>query len=221
MKILLIALALSCFTYDLKVEADPLRYFALGDSYTIGTGIDSSESWPVQLANRLNELGVTTKLVENLGHSGWTVQQVFEKQLMLLKDTQPDFITLLIGVNDWVRGVTSFKFRNSYRNLVAEIQSHLNDSSRLLLITIPDFSCSPQGKKWGYGSSAVNGISRLNEIIKSEAKKASLRVVDIFPLSQKACLLSKMFAPDELHPSAKQYSLWVDIILPVVLSRVQ
>jgi len=217
-KILAIALVLSGFSFVSKVQADPLRYIALGDSYTIGTGIDSSESWPAQLANRLNESGIATRLTANLGHNSWTSQQVLEKQLPLLIGARPDVITLLIGVNDWIRGATSSTFRSRYKNLLAGIQSHLSNPSKLLLITIPDFSCSPQGKKWGYGLSAVNGISQFNKIIKSEADQTSLKVIDIFPLSQKACSFPGMFAPDGLHPSAKQYALWVDLILPVVLN---
>ena len=182
MKILAIAFSLWNLSFVAKAEADPIRYLALGDSYTIGTGINPLKSWPAQLTNRLNQSGIAVQLAANLGKNGWTAQQIFEEQLALLIDARPEVITLLIGINDWIRGITSSKFRNRYRKLLLTIQSYLNDPSKLILITIPDFSCSPQGKKLGYGSSAVNGISRLNDIIKSEAQKASLEVVDIFPL---------------------------------------
>ena len=88
----------------------------------------------------------------------------------LLKNLKPEFITLLIGVNDWIReGISSSKFKIRIKNLIDEIQSNLPPPRKLLLITIPDFSCSPQKKNWGYGKSATNGITRLNKILKTEA----------------------------------------------------
>ena len=38
----------------------PIRYLALGDSYTIGESVDESERWPNQLAEMLNKQGYQT-----------------------------------------------------------------------------------------------------------------------------------------------------------------
>lgn len=86
---------------------------------------------------------------------------------------------------------------------------------RLLIVTIPDFSCAPRGKTYGYGRNTAKGILRYNAIIQKEAKKRSLAVVDIFPLSQTFCDQWKMFVEDGVHPSAKQYVLWEQLIFPV------
>jgi hypothetical protein len=88
-------------------------------------------------------------------------------------------------------------------------------------LPLPDFSSSPRGKTWGYGKSATNGITRLNKILKTEAGSRGLHIGDIYPLFQKLCtgtaaLRSQlgMFAGDDLHPSALQYSRWVDLVFP-------
>ena len=132
------------------VDANSMRYVAIGDSYTVATGIEEKDSWPSQLTQKLKSAGIKINLIEILGMRGATSQQTLNEVMPLLKNLNPGFITLLIGVNDWIReGISSRKFKIRIKNLVDEIQSNLPPPRKLLLITIPDFSCSPQKKKLG------------------------------------------------------------------------
>ena len=214
----LIAILIFPLIFASAVQAAAIRYVALGDSYTTGTGVAPKQTWPSQLTAKLKVAGLDIALVANLGQNGWTATQVLSDQVPLLKKHKPDFITLLIGVNDWIRGgASSKKFTRHLQTLLDRIGETLPRTGKLLLVTIPDFSCSPEGKKWGYGKSAPNGITRLNRIVAAEAAARNLPLVDIFPLSQRLCSDASMFAGDELHPSAAQYALWVERIFPVVL----
>jgi acyl-CoA thioesterase I len=204
------------------VNANPIRYVAIGDSYTVATGIDEKDSWPSQLTQKLKSAGVEINLIEILGMRGATSQQSLNEVMPLLKNLKPEFISLLIGVNDWIReGVSSSKFKIRIKNLIDEIQSNLPSPRKILLVTIPDFSCSPQKKNWGYGKSATNGITRLNKILNTEAVLRNLVIVDIYPLSQNLCSQSGMFANDGVHPSALQYSKWVDLIFPHLIDNLK
>jgi len=204
-----------------SVDANPIRYVAIGDSYTVATGIEEKDSWPSQLTQKLKSAGIEINLIEILGMKGATSQQTLNEVMPLLKNLKPGFITLLIGVNDWIReGISSSKFKIRIKNLIDEIQSNL-PPKKLLLITIPDFSCSPQKKSWGYGKSATNGITRLNEILKTEAALRDLVIVDIYPLSQNLCSQVGMFSDDGVHPSALQYSKWVDLIFPHLIDNLK
>ena len=203
------------------VDANPIRYVAIGDSYTVATGIEEKDSWPSQLTQKLKSAGIKINLIEILGMRGATSQQTLNEVMPLLKNLKPGFITLLIGVNDWIReGISSSKFKKRIKNLIDEIQSNL-PPKKLLLITIPDFSCSPQKKNWGYGKSATNGITRLNKILKTEAALRDLVIVDIYPLSQNLCSQVGMFSDDGVHPSALQYSKWVDLIFPHLIDNLK
>lgn len=91
----------------------------------------------------------------------------------------------------------------------------LKNKNRLLVVTIPDYSLSPEGKIYGLPSTP---ISTFNDIIKNEAQKRELMVVDIFPLSRTLALDPKMFADDGLHPSVEQLIEWEKIVAPVALS---
>ncbi len=204
-----------------SVDANPIRYVAIGDSYTVATGIEEKDSWPSQLTQKLKSAGIEINLIEILGMRGATSQQTLNEVMPLLKNLKPGFITLLIGVNDWIReGISSSKFKIRIKNLIDEIQSNL-PPKKLLLITIPDFSCSPQKKNWGYGKSATNGITRLNKILKTEAALRDLVIADIYPLSQNLCSQVGMFSDDGVHPSALQYSKWVDLIFPHLIDNLK
>ena len=204
-----------------SVDANPIRYVAIGDSYTVATGIEEKDSWPSQLTQKLKSAGIKINLIEILGMRGATSQQTLNEVMPLLKNLKPGLITLLIGVNDWIReGISSSKFKIRIKNLIDEIQSNL-PPKKLLLITIPDFSCSPQKKNWGYGKSATNGITRLNKILKTEAALRDLVIVDIYPLSQNLCSQVGMFSDDGVHPSALQYSKWVDLIFPHLIDNLK
>ena len=202
-----------------SLDANPIRYIAIGDSYTVATGIDENHSWPSQLTRKLTSIGIRIDLIETLGMRRATSQQTLNEVLPLLKNLKPEFITLLIGVNDWIReGISSSKFKIRIKKLIDEIQKNLPLPGKFLLITIPDFSCSPQKINWGYGKSGANGITRLNKILKTEAASRDLLVVDIFPLSQNLCSQVGMFSDDGVHPSALQYSKWVDLIFPYFIN---
>ena len=204
------------------VDANPIRYVAIGDSYTVATGIDEKDSWPAQLTQKLKSAGIEINLIEILGMRGATSQQTLNEVIPLLKNLKPEFISLLIGVNDWIRdGVSSSKFKIRIKNLIDQIQSNLPPPRKLLLVTIPDFSCSPQKKNWGYGKSATNGITRLNKILNAEAMLRNLVIVDIYPLSQNLCSQFGMFSDDGVHPSALQYSKWVDLIFPHLIDNLK
>ena len=204
------------------VNAKPIRYVAIGDSFTVATGVEEKDSWPSQLTRKLSSNGIRINHIETLGIKGATSQQILDEVLPLLKIIKPEFITLLIGVNDWIKeGISSSKFKARIEKLIDGIQSNLPPPKKFLLITIPDFSCSPQKKNWGYGKSATNGITRLNKILKTEAALRDLLIVDIYPLSQNLCSQVGMFSDDGVHPSALQYSKWVDLIFPHLIDNLK
>lgn len=211
-----------CFLFVAGADAEPMRYVALGDSYTVGASVEAKDAWPSQLIQRLNKGGVEVELVANLARSGWTAQQVIDHQLPKLETLKPDFVTVLVGVNDWIReGIPSPDFKLRLRTLLDGVQEQLSRPGKLLLVGIPDFSCSPRGRTWGFGKSAVNGLRRLNGIIEEEAQARGLPFVGLFDLSQKLCKQEGMFASDDLHPSAKQYALWLDLIFPAAQAALE
>lgn len=193
-----------------------LRYVPLGDSYTRGKGVPQEDTWPMLLTRHLQAEGIDIELSVNPAQNGATLKKVLDEQVPILFKKRATLVTVLIGVNDWVRGTGSRRFTQRLKRLLSTLLDFLPARERLLLITLPDFSCSPLGKTFGYGKSAPNGLTRFNNIIKRLAQEKGLWVVDLFPLSREICQEPGMFTQDELHPSRKQYVEWEKLIYPIM-----
>lgn len=190
-----------------------IRYVALGDSYTICEGATGEESWPFTLTEKLNKAGISIELVANPSRTGWTTQDLIDNELAVFDSSHPTFTTLLIGVNDWVQGVNEASFHKNLNFILDHIQKKI--PKNILLITIPDFSVTPDGPKYSKGRNITEGISAFNKIIVAEAKKRNLKYVDIFPVSLQMKGVPDLIAKDNLHPSAKEYAIWETLIYPV------
>jgi acyl-CoA thioesterase I len=195
-----------------------IKFFPIGDSYTIGEGAGEEHSWPALLTKHVNEAGIPIRLVANPARTGYTTQNAIDNELPLFIKSKPDFATLLIGVNDWVQGIDGKTFRTNLVYLIDEMQKAMSKKSRLLLVTIPDFSAAPGGQQYARGRNISEGLDHFNNIIKDEASKRNLKVVDIFDLSKEMSKDATLIAVDDLHPSAKEYALWEEKIFPVALS---
>ena len=90
----------------------------------------------------------------------------------------------------------------------------MKDKKNLIVVSIPDFSASPEGAKYGGGRNISRGIKEFNQIIRDECQLRKVWLVDIFALSQKARGHKNLLASDGLHPSGKEYGLWVNLIFP-------
>ena len=209
-------LALVIFMTQLSGTAadNQVRYVALGDSYSIGEGASPEQSWPSLLTRHLSSQGIKIALVANPSVTGWTTQQVIDLELPTFRAARPTFATLLIGVNDWVQGVTENQFRRNFDYLLEQMVATLPGTNRLLVITIPDFSVTPNGPKYARGRAIAQGIQSFNKIIVEESAKHSVQVVDIFSVSQEMGDDPSLVASDGLHPSAKAYREWEKIIFP-------
>ena len=96
----------------------PLRYLALGDSYTIGEGVDNAGRWPMQLTARLREAGLPVTAPRSIAQTGWTTDELSAA----MDEAEPlgewDFVSLLIGVNNQYRGRTLANYRDEFQHLL-------------------------------------------------------------------------------------------------------
>ncbi|HSY75354.1 MAG TPA: SGNH/GDSL hydrolase family protein [Bacteroidia bacterium] len=210
-----LVLIMAC-SFHKPVQKNKLKYVALGDSYTCCEGAKTEESWPVLLTKQLNDSGINMELSANPARTGWTTQDLIDNELPIFEQIKPDFVTLLIGVNDWVRGVDSGTFHKNLVFILDKVQGGLPDKSNLILITIPDFGVTPTGAMYSGGRNIAKGIAAFNAIIEKEALKRGLKCIDIYPETQKMKNNKLLTASDGLHPSALEYSKWKSMVYPVV-----
>jgi lysophospholipase L1-like esterase len=155
--------------------------------------------------------------VANPSITGWTTKDAIDRELPIFIESNPNFASLQIGVNDWCRGVDEANFRKRFAFLLDRMLSVLPDKKRLLVVTIPYFGVTPTGPRYARGRDISKGISRFNQIVNEEAKNSGLTVVDVFPLSKNMASDKSLVAADGLHPSAKEYAEWEKIIFPAAL----
>ena len=198
-------------------EPPPLRYVALGDSYTIGTSVEPAQRFPDQLVAALaaDGRGPTLELVANLGINGYTSADLIRDELPALDDLAPEFATLLVGVNDAVQRVPAATYE---ANVVAILDALLErlPPERVVAIAIPDYTVTPAGGDYGDPRERHDAIVEHNAIMARLAAARGVAWVDIFDISQEAAEDRSLVADDGLHPSGAQYGRWVERIAPIV-----
>lgn len=195
-------------------DSAAIRYVALGDSYTICEGAAENESWPLNLAKDMTAKKIPVSLIANPSRTGWTTQNLIDRELPVFDKSDADVVTLLIGVNDWVQGVDIGTFTKNLQLILDHVESKLKNRKNILLITIPDFGVTPTGKNYSGGRDISKGIASFNDVIKTEAARRGLPLVDIFETTKKMGTDASLVAQDGLHPSAKEYAIWEKMILP-------
>src|SRR5687767_12699973 len=65
-----ILMPVSLPSQSLQIQ-NPIRFLALGDSYTIGQSVAINERWPVQLSDSLNSRGIPTDTLTIIATTGW------------------------------------------------------------------------------------------------------------------------------------------------------
>jgi acyl-CoA thioesterase I len=203
-------------TGDVSAAGAALRYIALGDSYTIGTSTRTeAERWPDQLIARLGPEPPTLELVANLGVNGFTSRDVIEVELPRLDALRPEFASILVGVNDVVQGVAEATFRANAALILDELRRRLA-ADRIVSVATPDYTVTPHGAAYGDPTQQSAAIRRNNDILRDLAVGRDIRFVDIYDLSLRALDDRDLVADDGLHPSGRQYALWVERIGPAV-----
>jgi lysophospholipase L1-like esterase len=197
------------------------RYLALGDSYTIGEGVDTSGRWPVQLASAMRDAGAPVADPTIVAKTGWTTAELLAALDAMSPPLSADYdlVSLLIGVNDQYRGLASGVFREGFFKLLSRaVNCAGGEARRVVVVSIPDWSVTPFARSDPRGAPAIAGeIDAFNTIARAVSRQAGTQFVDVTALSRRASNDATLLAGDDLHPSMAMYALWVQAILPAAL----
>ncbi|KAF1007120.1 MAG: hypothetical protein GAK28_02091 [Luteibacter sp.] len=188
-------------------------FLALGDSYTIGEGVPEAGRWPVQLVARLHAEGVVVGDPRIVATTGWTTDELSAAMDQAHLHPGHGLVTLLIGVNNQYRGRPATEYREQFLALLQRAIGLAGDARRVVVVSIPDWGVTAFAE--GRDRTAIGrDIDTFNAIAKDETLRAHARWADVTPASREAGAKHDMLVDDGLHPSAKQYGRWVDVILP-------
>jgi acyl-CoA thioesterase-1 len=217
--LLVMSVSISCMNSDsaqAPSKTKEIRYLPLGDSYTISTGSTQGNSWPELLTRHMVDSGFSFTMVDNPARNGFTCVDLIRNELPVFFKEKPDFVTICIGVNDWVQGYDSAQYTENLRYILDTIQATLKVKTNIVMLTIPDFSLTKSGPLYANGRNISAGLQSFNVIIKAEASARGLKCVDLFAISQDVKNDPWLISGDNLHPSDKGYAAWERNILPVV-----
>jgi len=193
----------------------PLRFLALGDSYTIGEAVDPAERWPAQLVRRLRASGLDLADPVIIATTGWTAAELAAAFDAAPPEGPFDLVTLLIGVNDQYRGLPcDGAYRSRINGLLGRaIEAAAGDPSRVVVLSIPDWGVTPFAQGRDPARIAAE-IEAFNEVNRAAAAAARARWLDVTGVSREAARDPGLLAGDGLHPSAAMYARWVELLLP-------
>lgn len=195
---------------------EPVRFLALGDSYTIGQSVDENQRWPVQLINGLKkEYGIQDAEVDIIARTGWTTGNL-KNGIAQQLDTEKEYnlASLLIGVNNQYQGLDSSIYAPEFRELLdIAIGSVGGDRKKVFVVSIPDYAYTPSFRNDERVSNEIDAYNAVNESI---AKEYGVAYFNITPISRNGLGNPDLVADDRLHPSGLQYKQWVSMMIPQI-----
>jgi acyl-CoA thioesterase I len=203
---------------------ESIRYVALGDSYTIGTGLeDVSQNFPSLLVRRIiDETGVDVALT-NLGVNGYTTSDLIREELPVARQTRPGLVTILIGANDVVQRTTEAAYRTRLAEIYGALAGLPLRPAMVVSISTPDFSALPGAAPFGTARDLRTRIDAFNRIAQSEAAARGFHYADISAITREVNRGSDWLATDGLHPGPAQHRAIADqlwrLLGPVIKAR--
>lgn len=195
-------------------------YLALGDSYTIGESVAEDKRWPVQLAHQLRKDKVDIGDPKIIATTGWRTDQLkaaIESDTELLEEY--DLVSLLIGVNNQYQGRSVESFAPEFEELLQKaIELAGGDKDKVFVVSIPDYGKTPFGAS--KADQVAKELDQYNAVSLEICTRYNVKYFDITPISRQDDPNGELVANDNLHPSGKQYSLWVESFYNEVLNMV-
>jgi lysophospholipase L1-like esterase len=194
------------------MSQQPIKFLALGDSYTIGESVTGNERWPVQLAEALRKKGRNIDGPTIIATTGWRTDNLKNAVTIAKLKEEYGLVSLLIGVNNQYQGKPIEQFETEFEDLLkTSIKLAGGKKENVFVVSIPDYGYTPFGKsKQDTISKELDNYNTITRII---TERYGIKYFYITDISRKGLEDPELVASDGLHPSGKMYSQWVELIL--------
>jgi len=192
----------------------PLSLLALGDSYTIGEGVNEEERWPNQFVQVAYENGIDFLTPRIIAMTGWKTYDLINEIESSNFEKKYDYVSLLIGVNNQFNSRSINEFEDDLDKLLTKINNLKKKDGSVLIISIPDWGSSPFGENMDRNQISTE-INSFNNSLKSFANINGLKYVDVTEISRRAINEPNLITSDNLHPSGLMYLEWAKKIFNV------
>lgn len=189
----------------------------LGDSYTIGESVAEHDRFPMQAVDLLKRDGIAFDKPTIIAKTGWTTDELAAaiKEANYRKQSDNEFVTLLIGVNNQYRDRDAEQYRKEFIELLHTALNYASGkTSHVFVISIPDWGVTPFAANDRRSREEIGkAIDHYNAINKEEAQKAHVNYIDITPISRQLNEHPDYVAGDGLHPSGSMYAAWAKLLV--------
>ncbi|MFP4488340.1 MAG: SGNH/GDSL hydrolase family protein [Bacteroidales bacterium] len=201
---------------DMDYSNKELTYLALGDSYTIGEGVEEEKRWPVQLVEKLRADGAHISNARIIAKTGWTTDELIAGIEEAGPGREYTLVSLMTGVNNQYRGRDRDNFREELALLIdTAISCAAGIADNVIVLSIPDWGVTPFAA--GRDQEKISEeIDSFNNVIVEECNEAGVKYIDVSGVSRRASDDLSLVAGDGLHPSGRMYEMWVEILYPSV-----
>jgi len=192
-----------------------VRVLVVGDSYAVGEGVGSDDAWPAQLAAALSTAQLHVA-VEVIGGTGWTSQRVGREMDRADPSGPYDLVFVEVGINDHFNQFGTAQLQTGIQSLLDQAAPLVAAAGDVVVLSIVDWRRTPRGAEYS-GSWRDSAIDPYNDVLASAAAQGGHRYVDVTSMSLAQAQDPSLIADDGLHGSGVLYTLWVEVMLPVVL----
>lgn len=200
---------------EIKITA-PVKFMALGDSYTIGQSVSEKECWPVQLMDALKRTySFEQGEVDIIATTGWTTRNLIDGIANRYDGSDDyDLVSLLIGVNNQYQGLDFQIYEPEFRTLLDKaIEIAGGDTGSVFVVSIPDYAYTPS---FANNQQVSNELDQYNAVNKRVSDTYGVLYFNITDISRKGLEIPSYVAQDGLHPSGEQYGEWVKLMVPKI-----
>lgn len=192
------------------VVKNPVKFLALGDSYTIGQSVSQKDSWPYQFRSFLADAGVSIDTIAIIAQTGWTTSNLKNAIAAVNPKGKFNLVSLLIGVNNQYQGMDQSTYIAEFEELLNTAIELAGSKENVFVVSIPDYGFTPFGKSnQAKITEEINAYNAINQSITSTYNVAYFNITEI---SRQGLVNPDLVASDGLHPSGEMYRLWVDLI---------
>lgn len=205
----------TAYAYEIKISGsrseNGIVYSVIGDSLTSGVGVDNYEdSYPYLVASKLSYKNGQKIELKTFSYPGARSDSVIKDLLDPAIASNPDMVTVLIGVND-VHSYMSVKdFIKNYDYMLGRLTRETH--AKIYVIGIPDLGADSLVLP-PYNYYFAVRTKAFNDALKPLAAKYTLHFIDLnVPAWAQSSKDREYYSRDLFHPSANGYRLWAQTI---------
>jgi lysophospholipase L1-like esterase len=186
------------------------EYVALGASDATGVGATPfTEGYVFEIQNELEKDGRDVGLL-NLGIPGAESDEIRNLEVPVAIEEEPELITITVGGNDIVNGVSIEDFLNDVSGMLSDLTSKTD--AVIVIATIPNLTQLPRFLETPKPEVTLARVQQFNAVIIDQARIYGVPVVDLFNQDINAFVVTD----DGFHPNDAGHQLIADLFLGTI-----